>query len=68
VVAESPHRPGFAADADSGGIIQLLGLDKGKGHITVKERIMDEVDLLLASFPEELFDLIPATGKGGGLR
>jgi hypothetical protein len=29
---------------------------------------MDEVDLLLAPFPKELFDLIAATGKRGGLR
>jgi hypothetical protein len=29
---------------------------------------MDKVDLLLASLPEELLDLITAIGKGGGLR
>src|SRR4030042_1802419 len=66
VVTESPHRPGFAADAGSGGIIQLLGLDEGKGHITVKERIMGEVDLLLATLPEELLHLITAIDKGSG--
>jgi hypothetical protein len=29
---------------------------------------MDEVDLFLAPLPEELLDLITATGEGGGLR
>jgi hypothetical protein len=53
MVAEPPHSPGFAADADSGGVIQFLGLDEGKGHITVKEGIVGQIDLLLAPFPEE---------------
>jgi hypothetical protein len=54
MVAEPPHRPGFAGDAGSGGVIQLLGLNEGKRNITVKEAVMDEVDLLLPSLPEEL--------------
>jgi hypothetical protein len=68
VIPEPTHCPGFAADADSGGVIQLLGLDEGKGNITVKERIMDKVDLLLAPLPEELSYLVTAIGKGGRLR
>jgi hypothetical protein len=68
VVAESPHRPGFAADADSGGIIQLLGLDEGKGDITVKEGVMDKVDLLLAALTQELLHLVTSIGKRGRLR
>jgi len=68
VVTESSHGPGFAGDAGSAGIIQLLGLDEGKGHITVKEGVMGEVDLLFAPLTQEFLDLIAATGKGGGLR
>jgi hypothetical protein len=67
MVAESPHGPSFAGDAGSGGVIQFLGLNEGKGDVTVKERIMDEEDLLLAPLPEELLDLVAAIRKGGRL-
>jgi len=67
VVAESPHGPSFAGDADSAGIIQFLGLNEGEGYIAVKESVMDEVDLLLAPFTQEFLDLIAAIGKGGRL-
>jgi len=36
MVAEPPHGPSFAVDTGPGSIIQFLGLDEGKGHITVK--------------------------------
>jgi len=65
VVAESPHRTGFAGEAGSAGVIQSLGLDEGKGYVTVKECIVDKVDLLLAAFTQQFFDLIAAIGEGG---
>jgi len=67
VVAESPHSPGLAGDADSAGLIQFLGLDEGKGHVTVKECIMDKVDFLFPALTQEFLDLITAIGKGGRL-
>jgi hypothetical protein len=67
MVTEPSHSAGFARDAGSGGVIQFLCLDEGKGHIPVKEGIMREVDLFLAPFPEELFDLIAAISKRGRL-
>jgi hypothetical protein len=66
VVAEPAHSPAFAGDADSGSVIQFLGLDEGKGHISVKEGVMDKIDLLLTTFTEELPNLITAVDKGGG--
>jgi len=66
VVAEPPHRPGFAGDADAGSVIQFLGLDEGESHISVKERVMDKVDLLLPALTQEFLDLITAISKGGG--
>jgi hypothetical protein len=68
VVTESPHGPGFAGDADSGSIIQFLSLDEGKGHITVKESVVNEIDFLLTSLTQEFLDLVTATGKVGRLR
>ena len=49
------------------GLIQLLGLDQGEGHISIQDGIMGQVDLLLAAFSQELLDLVAAVGKGGGL-
>jgi hypothetical protein len=63
MVAEPSHGSSFTVDTGSRGIIQFLGLDEGKGHISIKWRIMDEVDLLLAPFTKELLDLITAIGK-----
>jgi hypothetical protein len=63
MVAQSAHRPSFAADAGPGGIIQFLSLYQGKSHISVKERIMGEIDLLLAPLTEEFLDLVTAIGK-----
>jgi hypothetical protein len=68
MVAESAHGPGFAADAGSGGIIQLLGLDERKGHIAVKGGIMREVDLLFPALTEEFLGLVAAIGKEAGLK
>jgi len=68
MVAEPAHGSGFARDAASAGVIQFLGLDEGKGHVTVKEGIMDEVDFLLAPLTEEFLHLVTAIGEGGGLR
>jgi len=66
VVAESPHGPGFASDADAGSVIQLLRLDEGKGHIAVKEGVMNEIDLLLPALTQEFLNLITPIGKRGG--
>ena len=67
VVAETPHCLGFAGNALSGIIVQLLGLYKGEGDIPIQYGIMGQVDLLLAALAEEAFDLVAAIGKGGGL-
>jgi len=67
MVAEPAHGSCFAGDAGSAGVIQFLGLDEGKGHITVNEGVMCEVDFLLAPLPEEFLDLITAIGKRGRL-
>jgi hypothetical protein len=68
MVAKPAHDLGFPAEAQASTIIQFLGFYQSKGHIPVQHLIMDKVDLLLASLPEELLDLITAIGKGGGLR
>jgi len=67
MVSETSHGPGFPGDTASSSVIQFLRLDEGKGHISIKERIMDEVDLLLATLTQEFLDLVAAIGKGGGL-
>jgi hypothetical protein len=67
VVAEPPHGSGFAGDAGSTCVIQFLGLDEGKGHITVKESVIDEIDLLLAPLTKEFLYLVTATAEGRGL-
>jgi hypothetical protein len=66
MVAESPHRLDLPGNTQTGGVIQFLSLDEGKGNIMVKEGIMDKVDLLLAALPQELLDLVMTPGKGGG--
>jgi hypothetical protein len=67
MVAEPAHCSSFAVHTGSRGVIQFLGFDEGKGHITVKEGVMGEVDLLLAPLTKEFLHLVTATGKGGGL-
>ena len=66
VVAQATKRPRFAGDAGTASVIQLLGLDKSEGDITVKLRIVGEVDLLLPAFTEELLHREAAVGEGGG--
>jgi hypothetical protein len=68
VVGESPHSSSFTGDTGPAPLIQLPRPYEREGHITVKERVMDEVDFLFAPFTKELLDLIAAIGKRGGLR
>jgi len=64
--AEAAHRLGLAADAHAAGVVESLGLDQGEGDVAVEERVVGEVDLLLAALAEEAFHLVAAVGEGRG--
>lgn len=57
---------GLSLDACPGFCIQTPGLDEGEGNIATEAGVMGQVDLLLATFTQELLDLVAAVGKGGG--
>jgi hypothetical protein len=42
------------------GVVQAFGLDQGKGHFTVQEGIIGQLDFILAAFPQEMLDLVTA--------
>ena len=66
VVAESAHGTASRLMRALAGLIELLGLDEGEGHVSIEDGVVGEVDLLLAALAEELLDLIATVGKGGG--
>ena len=37
---------------------QAFGLDQGKGHVTLQEGVIGQVDFLLAAFAQETLDLV----------
>jgi len=63
VIPESTHGSSFATDTATGSVIQLLRLDEGKSNVTVKDCVMDKIDLLLATLTKEFLDLVPVIGK-----
>ena len=65
--AETPHGLGFSGEARAGDLIQALGLDQSKGHLSVQQGILGQVDSLLTSLSLEALDLVPAVGEGGRL-
>ena len=45
--------PAPRADALAAGLIQALGLDQGKGDLAIEQRVVSEIDALLAALAEE---------------
>ena len=66
VPAEAAHDSGLAVDALDADLVEALGLDQREGDIAVEQRVVGQIDLLLAAFAQEAFDLIAAIREGGG--
>jgi len=67
VVAEAPHRLGFAPHAHE---VETLGLDEGDRHLAIEPRVASEKDALLGALPQEARELVAALcerlGRLGG--
>ncbi len=46
---------------------EALGFYQREGDLTVQGGVVGQVDFLLATFPQELLDLVPAVGEGSRL-
>ena len=57
---------GFPLYARSGGFIQALSLEKGKGYFPVQQSVLGQVDFLLAALAEETLNLVTVVGEGVG--
>jgi len=51
--AETAHCLGFAGNASAGYFVQTLGLDQGESHFPVQQRVLGQVDSLLAALAQE---------------
>ena len=67
VRTQAAHSLSLSLDARAGDLVQALGLDQGEGYLLVQEGVVGQVDLLLATLSQEMFDLVAAVGEGGGL-
>jgi hypothetical protein len=64
---EAPHSLGLAPDALPTDFVETLGLDERKGDVAVEQRVVGEIDLLLAALAEEALDLIAAIRERHGV-
>ena len=64
---EAAHSLGLTGNAAAAGFVQSLGLDQREGHFPVQQSVVSQVDLFLAALAQKTFDLVAATGEGGGL-
>ena len=58
VGAQAAYCLGFSGDAGARDIVHAFGLDQGKGHVTVQEGVIGQVDFFLASFAQKTLDLV----------
>ncbi len=61
--SQTAHGPGFAANPLAARLIQALGLDQREGNLAIEQRVMGQVDALLAAFAEQPRDLVAAVGE-----
>jgi len=60
------HGLGFTGDALPAFVIEAFGLDEGKGNVPVQQRVVRQIDLLLAALAQEADDLVAAAYEGSG--
>ena len=63
VVAEPAHRLRLALHARQAVGVEALGLDQREGDVAVEQRVVRQVDLLLAALAEEALHLVAAVAQ-----
>ena len=64
VGTQPAHGLGFPLYAFTRGVIKTLSLYQSEGNFPVQQRVLGQVDFLLAALSLEPLDLVAATGKG----
>ena len=67
VVAKATHGLSLTMDALAARVIETLGFDQGEGDIPIEQRVMGEIDALLAAFANQPCDLVAAVDEDNGL-
>ena len=66
VLAEPPHRAGFAADPRESRLVEPFGLDEGESDVPFEPGIVYEVDALLPALAQQGLYAVPPRSEGGG--
>ena len=66
--AEPAHRLGLARDPVAADVVQAFGLDQREGDVAIEQRVVGEVDLLLAALAEEFSYSVSPVGERRGHR
>ncbi len=64
LVAEPSHRLRLAPYAREPRLVETLGLDEGEGHVASDQRVVCQVDPLLAALAEKALHPVAAGGEG----
>ncbi len=66
MAAQPSHGLGLTQDAAAAVLVEAVDLDHGDRNFTIEARVLGELDLLAASFTEELAHLVAAVHQGLG--